>query len=238
MIEMGTWLDDPQRDGSFEPDTCVVSTGPAADRQAKCLMVSGCLLPRPLCRLWCRVALWSVVAAMAVASAAPVAAQFGGKPTRPQVEPPKGPVRQVIFKNCTACHGIDDYAYNALDRAGWNALIDSKHKDLNVRIQVKDRDLLLDWAVAKFGPDSRPFPRAYIPPEITTFFSDPEAQTLLDRACTTCHGLDRVNETRYSPDKWRVTALDMRQRGAKLTDEELERLVEWLGRVKGTNPNQ
>ena len=49
-------------------------------------------------------------------------AQLGGRPTRPQVVPPQGPVRQVIFKNCTSCHGIDDYAYNALDRAGWDAL--------------------------------------------------------------------------------------------------------------------
>ena len=129
---------------------------------------------------------------------------------------PRGRCRQVIFKNCTSCHGIDDYAYNALDRAGWNALIDTKHKDLSVRIAGQDRELLLDWVVARFGPDSRPFPRAYVPPEITTFFSDAEAQALLGRACTTCHGLDRVNETRYSPDKWRVTALDMRQRGAKL----------------------
>jgi hypothetical protein len=30
----------------------------------------------------------------------------------------------------------------------------------------------------------------------------------------------------------------MRERGARITDEELEQLVEWLGRVKGTNPNQ
>ncbi len=184
------------------------------------------------------VARWSVVAVIAAASVVPVAAQFGGKPTRPQVEPPKGPVRQVIFKNCTSCHGIDDYAYNALDRAGWNALIESKHKDLKVPIPDKDRDLLLDWVVAKFGPDSRPFPRSYVPPEITTFFSDPEAQTLLGTACTSCHDRDRFNDARYSPDRWRVVTLDMRQRGAKLTDEELERLVEWLGRVKGTNPNQ
>jgi hypothetical protein len=175
------------------------------------------------------------VAAIAVAMVAPAAAQFGGKPTRPQVEPPKGPVRQVIFKNCTSCHGIDDYAYNALDRAGWNALIDTKHKDLKVVLSDKDRDLLLDWVVAKFGPASRPFPRSYVPPEITTFFSDPEAQALLGLACASCHAL---NEARYSPDKWRVTTVDMRERGAKLTDEELERLVEWLGRVRGTNPNQ
>ena len=56
------------------------------------------------------VARWSVAVVMAAALVAPVAAQFGGKATRPQVEPPKGPVRQVIFKNCTSCHGIDDYA--------------------------------------------------------------------------------------------------------------------------------
>jgi cytochrome c2 len=178
------------------------------------------------------------VAVMAAASVAPVAAQFGGKPTRPQVEPPKGPVRQVIFKKCTSCHGIDDYAYNALDRAGWNTLLETKHEDLKLLISDKDRDLLLDWVVARFGPASRRFPRAYVPPEITTFFSDPEAQALLGRACTSCHVLDRVNEARYSPDRWRVIAVDMRERGARLTDEELERLVEWLGRVRGTNPNQ
>jgi cytochrome c553 len=166
------------------------------------------------------------------------AAQFGNKPTRPQVEPPKGPVREVLLKHCASCHGIDDYAYNALDRSGWNALIDDKHKGLPVTLIGKDRDLVLDWVVSKFGPDSRPFPRAYIPPEITTYFSDAEASALISRACSTCHGVERVNDARNSPDRWRVVSLDMRQRGAKLSDEELEKLVEWLGRTKGTNPNQ
>jgi hypothetical protein len=87
----------------------------------------------------------------------------------------------------------------------------------------------------KFGPDTKPFPRTYIPPEITTFFSDPEARRLLDRACTSCHELDRVERARNPEERWRVLVVDMRERGAKLTDEETERLVEWLGRVWGTN---
>ena len=187
------------------------------------------------------VALYSAVAVLSAAawlSVAPVAAQVTGKPTRPQVETPKGAVRQVILKHCSSCHGIDDYAYNALDRAGWKALIETKHKNLDVPVSDKDRDLLLDWVAAKFGPDSKPFPRTYVPPEITTFFSDEEAQALVTRACTTCHAVDRVNDARFSPDRWRVVTVDMRERGARITDEELERLVEWLGRVKGTNPNQ
>ena len=70
---------------------------------------------------------------------------------------------------------------------------------------------------------------------MTTFFTDSEAESLLKRACTSCHAIERVNAARFSPDRWRVVTLDMRERGAKLQDEELERLVEWLGRTKGTN---
>jgi hypothetical protein len=167
-----------------------------------------------------------------------LSAQIGGRPARPVVIPPQGPVRQIIFKNCASCHGIDDYAFNALDRSGWDAYIDKQHQGLNVTLAAKDRELLLDWLVSKFGPDTKPFPRTYVAQEVTAFLSDPEADALLKRSCTSCHDVDRVNAARFSPDRWRVVTVDMRERGAKLEDDELERLVEWLGRTKGTNPNQ
>jgi cytochrome c2 len=177
-----------------------------------------------------------VVAAgvIAVCAGGGVSAQFG-RATRPQVTPPQGPPREVIFKYCTSCHGIDDYAYNAMDVAGWDALVTAKHRTLDVVVPADDRAILLNWLAERFGPTSKPFPRAYVAPEVTTFFSDPEAETLLKRACTSCHEIDRVNTARFAPDRWRVVTVDMRERGARLTDEELERLVEWLGRTKGTN---
>jgi len=187
------------------------------------------------CRKW-PIAVVVLIVAIAVVAyeVTPVAAQGRGA-SRPQVVPPSGPVWQVIRKNCTACHGIDDYAFYALDRNGWQNLIDTKHKDRSAVLAAPDQKLLLDWLETKFGPNTKPFPRSYIAPEITTFFSDPEAKRLLDRACTTCHEIDRVNQARYSEEKWRVLSIDMRERGAQLADEELERLVEWLGRVRGTN---
>jgi cytochrome c5 len=175
---------------------------------------------------------------LAALLALPLCAQIGRRPARPQVTRPDGPVWQVIRKSCTACHGIDDYAFFALDRDGWQKLLVAKHKDGGAALSDDDRKTLLDWLVAKFGPDSKPFPRTYVPPEITTFFSDPEAKRLLDRACTKCHGVDRVETSRYPEEQWRVIAVDMRERGAQLTDEELERLVEWLGRVWGTNQDK
>jgi len=178
----------------------------------------------------------AVLAAAALAT--PLSAQIGRKPPRPQVVRPDGPVWQVIRKNCTQCHGIDDYAFYALDKPGWQALLESKHKEGGAVLAEADRNILLDWLVSKFGPASKPFPRTYIPPEITTFFSDPEAKRLLARACSGCHTLDRVEQARYPEERWRVLAVDMRERGAKLEDEELERLVEWLGRVWGTNQDK
>lgn len=166
-------------------------------------------------------------------------AQNGGRTTRPQVTAPQGPARDVIFKYCTTCHGIDDYAYNALDRAGWDVYIRTKHRGADeVVLPENDRASLLDWLSTRFGPETKPFPRAYVALEVTTFFSDSDAEALMKRACTSCHGIERVNDARFAPDRWRVVTVDMRERGARLEDQELERLVEWLGRTKGTNDSE
>jgi cytochrome c5 len=182
---------------------------------------------------------WRYAAAtvLLVATAAlPSLAQRGA--ARPQVTPPDGPVWQTIRKSCSGCHGIDDYAFHALDRAAWQSLLQEKHKGRNVPLSGKDHELLLDWLVSKFGPTAKPFPRTYVPPEITTYLTDLEGTRLLTRSCESCHDLVVVNNSRFAADRWRVILVTMRERGAVLTDEELERMVEWLGRTKGINPNQ
>jgi hypothetical protein len=173
--------------------------------------------------------------AIAILMALPLAAQ--SRATRPKIERPDGPVWTVIRANCTSCHGIDDYAFYSLDQAGWSKLIAEKHKPA-IELPDADRTLLLGWLAERFGPKTKPFPRTYIPPEITTFFSDPEAFRLMNRSCTRCHAIDKVQGSRKPADGWRVTLVDMRERGAQLSDQELEQLVEWLGRVWGTNQDK
>jgi mono/diheme cytochrome c family protein len=176
--------------------------------------------------------------ALAIAALVAVPLLGQNRATRPKVQRPDGPVWNVIRANCTACHGIDDYAFFALDQAGWDKLLAQKHKPGEADLKESERALLLEWLGEKFGPDSKPFPRNYIPPEITTFFSDPEAFRMLNRACAKCHPLDRVQGSRKAAEAWRVTLVDMRERGAQLADEELEQLVEWLARVWGTNQDK
>src|SRR6185295_6497207 len=145
-----------------------------------------------------------VTAALAAAVAAPVGAQNRGA-TRPKVDRPDGPVWQVIYKNCTQCHGIDDYAFFALDKSGWQSLLETKHKSPLAEgtpvLSDQDRNTLLTWLAEKFGPTTTPFPRTYVPPEITEFFSDPEATLVLNRSCVSCHALERVLNSRHSVDE-------------------------------------
>ena len=165
--------------------------------------------------------------------ALPAAAQGSA---RPHVELPDEPVRSAIFENCSACHGIDVYAYNALDRAGWQALIDMQHKQpRGMAVSAANEAILLDYLVENFGPETVPFPREYVPPEISEFFSDQDARVFLEETCAECHEI-RVFRQRNTLAKWRDLVLEMRENGAELSDENLERLVEWLGRTRGLDP--
>ena len=155
---------------------------------------------------------------------------------RPQVRLPGGEVRSALLHNCVRCHGIDDYAFFALDRDGWQEIIDVPHKQQRgLQLPQHDEDLILDYLTETFGTESVPFPRGYVAREITEFFDNPAARVFLERTCTECHEL-RVFEHRKDANGWRALVLDMRERGARLNDQNVEKLVEWLARVRGLNP--
>lgn len=160
-----------------------------------------------------------------------------GSATRPQVPLPDGPLRNVILKNCVSCHGIDDYAYHALNRDRWDEFLDEQHVNMPVnKLSRGDRNLLLDYLADKFSDEQSPFPRSYVPPAIDSFYGEEDGRVALDTVCTECHELDRVYETRATLERWRVLLLEMRARGAEMSDDhDLERMAEWLSRVQSAN---
>jgi hypothetical protein len=177
-----------------------------------------------------------LVLLLGVLLAGQASAQIRRPPTWPDVPMPGGPVRDIIFNHCTACHGIDDYAFYALDRQGWESLLESKHQgEFATRLDRKDKAILLDYLAANFGPESIPFPRDYVPPEIDEFFTNADARIFMEVRCTGCHTLDPVFNTRHNEEGWRVLLVNEREMGAQLNDEELEKLTEWLGRARGVN---
>jgi cytochrome c5 len=167
----------------------------------------------------------------------PVAAQNRRAQSRPVVDLPRGPVRQVILDSCTACHGIEDYAYYAMDRQGWQKLVASM-KEMGAVISDEKESILLDWLVTRFGPDSKPYPKIRTRPILTlgdVAQRDAAAKQFTEFVCRTCHTLERVETARYSEEGWREIVTDMKNRGADIDNQDIPPLVEYFTRTRGLN---
>jgi mono/diheme cytochrome c family protein len=183
-----------------------------------------------------------VLALVAAAYLVPASAQLprNGRPQRPTVTLPDGPVRQVILRSCTACHGIDEYGYYAMDRPAWHALVERMKVTKSgvvegAVISEADQEILLDWLVAEFGPDATPFERQYVLPELTAadLLSDGEARALLTRACASCHAsIEAIVDRPLDDGEWRRTLTGKIATGAPILVDEIDPLIEWLTRER------
>ncbi len=186
----------------------------------------------------------SAIAAVIFTVAIPTAAQINNaRVARPEVTLPAGPAREVILKSCTSCHGIDEYGYYALDRSGWDDIVERMKTAKSglvegAVINDSDKAVLLDWLVESFGPETTPFPREYVPRVLSEadLLVDETAEAKLAGTCEGCHNIDQVLDNRANEEQWRATLLDMVGRGAALPISDIEPLVEWLTRTRGLNP--
>ncbi|MDQ1474634.1 MAG: competence protein ComEA [Bryobacterales bacterium] len=55
-----------------------------------------------------------------------------------------------------------------------------------------------------------------------------KAKTLIENTCTECHGLDQVVNNAMSSDAWRTTVKSMVKKGATLSPEEIDTVVDYL----------
>jgi len=61
---------------------------------------------------------------------------------------------------------------------------------------------------------------------------DHPGRPLFERACARCHSLDKPLAKRKDPAEWERTVAAMRQRGARLNDEEARLVVEYLVAIR------
>jgi virginiamycin B lyase len=76
---------------------------------------------------------------------------------------PPGPGREALQRVCMSCHGTTFFSVRQWDRAAWGAAIDMMSKRVdgsdvsvpNGKMSPKDRQVMLDYLVANFGPDAK-----------------------------------------------------------------------------------
>jgi competence protein ComEA len=64
-----------------------------------------------------------------------------------------------------------------------------------------------------------------------------EDRALLERKCTKCHALAVTTRQRNDKERWSVIVDDMVARGAELTDDEIERIIDYLAKNPGPRVN-
>lgn len=187
----------------------------------------------------------AAIAAVALASTA--SAQLRA-PDRPRVLLPEGPAREVVRNNCVSCHGVDEYGFYSLSRAGWEQLISEKHTgDVAVDIAAADKEVLLDYLTDSFGEDDIAFPRGYQYQEAAEF-SDADGRVFMEAYCAGCHshGISVAFDRQDTLDGWREVLIRERNRGTitppddfarrwpgRFSDEMLEKAAQWLSKVRG-----
>jgi mono/diheme cytochrome c family protein len=58
--------------------------------------------------------------------------------------------------------------------------------------------------------------------------SSSNGQALMQDRCSVCHSLDRVTSAHHTADEWKVTVDRMINRGAQLTPQEEQTLIDYL----------
>lgn len=183
-----------------------------------------------------------LVAGAILAVASPALSQFEAnrRPPRPEVTLPEGPVRQVILSRCAMCHGIDEYGYYAMDRDNWTALIERMKTVKSglvegTEITAEEQEILLDWLVSEFGPDSEPFERQYVVRPVTdeTRLSDAEGAAQLERSCAGCHSpVEPVLSAELDEEQWRTTLTAKIGTGTPILLDEVDPLIDWILRSR------
>jgi competence ComEA-like helix-hairpin-helix protein len=55
-----------------------------------------------------------------------------------------------------------------------------------------------------------------------------KAKKIVQHSCAECHGLDKVVSASHTPEQWRTTVERMAKKGASLTPEDIETVVDYL----------
>ena len=192
-------------------------------------------MPRVSRQIAGRLALTAICLCIAI----PALSQFTAnrRPPRPNVVLPEGPARQVILQKCTQCHGIDEYGFYAMERERWASVIERMKTATSgvvegMTISDADAEILLDWLVAEFGPDTTPMKREYVVAELTAdeHLDDVQAQLVIETACLDCHGTEQINDASLDSAQWRERVTLEIGRGAALLIRDAEPLVQWIAR--------
>jgi cytochrome c5 len=124
--------------------------------------------------------------------------------------PEKG--EQVLSGSCLNCHDIRPIQITALDKEGWNGIVEAMI-DRGANVDKMDMPALVDYLARIYGP-----------------LPDGAGKKILLNTCTLCHDLTRVKRTQHDPEGWQELLSAMMNEGAMISEQDYPVLLAYLAR--------
>jgi cytochrome c5 len=119
---------------------------------------------------------------------------------------------RIVNTTCLQCHDLRKIQTQALDAAGWQAVVESMIEK-GAKVEKADVPMLSVYLEGNFGP-----------------LPDGNGKEIVLNKCTVCHDLKRVRQHLASPEEWAETIGAMENEGLMISDEEYALVLRYLAR--------
>lgn len=162
---------------------------------------------------------------------------------------PDGPGKAEVESNCSTCHNLSRVVNHRDSLEGWTAIVDQM-VGYGAMFTDSDTKLMAQYLFANFsdkGPESAPESkpaepaaapanepqsqsggRAPVPNAIDVKLPEGVAAQWVEESCVQCHALSRIASAGYTREEWAKVVEDMIRRGAPLTPNKVDSLIDYL----------
>jgi len=123
--------------------------------------------------------------------------------------------KALVQSKCTVCHGLEELEAAKLDKPGWKETVDAM-RTRGAELKDDEATTIVDYLVRTYSADD-----------------DAETKKLVERACTTCHGLDMIESAQKSKDEWTDVTRNMISYGAEIKESQIEAVATYLAKHYG-----
>lgn len=139
---------------------------------------------------------------------------------------------EILQRACTVCHnlgGLGAYA-GSWGEPEWRAMVETMIS-YGAQVTPAELDALSRYLAVNFGTEGPGTEAAAAPAPA----GSGEMATLLESACTACHGLDllETNTAGFAAGQFRDTVIRMIQYGAAVGEDQIEPMVAYLTETYG-----
>ncbi len=144
---------------------------------------------------------------------------------------PDGEGKGLVLGTCVQCHNLNPLILQRKNATGWeNTVRDMISRGAQVR--ADEIAPMVAYLEKNFGPDSvmsshdtLPLPSSQAAPRE---LPEGAMKGVILRACTQCHGVDRITNSYKDEAGWRATVNDMVRLGAELRPNEVAAMIAYL----------